>query len=429
MGVVALLASIFAACGTGGAEPVPADAPTPMATPGLGPPRPEVARLLDHVRAISTEIGARPAGSPAYDAAAAYARDQLESWGYDVEMQPVTASRAQSMRLPEVRTLTPQRMTLPALTFSGAGPGDVTGPLVDAGAGLPGDFGPAAEGAVVLVQRGDVFFVEMARNATDAGALALLVANKEEGLFRGEIDPPSGLPVVAIDQAEGEALRALLATGPIEMSVAIRETVSTTNVIARPPGGVCRTLSGGHLDSVPWSAGAGDNASGSAVVLELARATAAAGLSGHCFALFAAEEIGLVGSRSFVSNLGLEEREELALYLNFDVAAGDGQPAAVASPELLELIQFVAGLADIDVEVRVLKEEPPRLASDHLSFIEEGLLAVMLTNPDFDEIHVPEDTFENLEPGAIEPIAELGFALLLDFGDGAPGAALPTALP
>lgn len=78
-------------------------------------------------------------------------------------------------------------------------------------------FSNAAEvaGQIALVDRGTCFFVDKARNAQNAGAIAVVVANQEPcGL------PPMGgddanirIPAVGISRADGEAIRALLAAG------------------------------------------------------------------------------------------------------------------------------------------------------------------------------------------------------------------------
>ncbi len=304
-----------------------------------------------------------------------------------------------------------------AIVFRGAAPGAVSARLVDAGTGREEEFPPDAAGAIVLIQRQDVFFADMARRALDVGAVAAVVANREPGLFQGILDPPSELPIIAIDQADGEALRELLAAGPVEVGVRIEEPrqVTAHNIIARPVASTCRTLSGGHYDSVPWAAGANDNASGSAMVLELARAVAAAGLSGHCFGLFGAEEVGLLGSAFFVSELSEKERDELEAVFNYDVVAGDARPLVMGSAELLDRAETLAEQAGLDVR---RSNRPQDIASDHRSFLDAGIPALMLTSPDFDRIHTAGDTLANLEPTSLETIAALGFALLQEAGQG-----------
>jgi len=382
----------------------------------LGPSQPEAARVLEHIRALSVEIGIRPAGSPEEQEAIDYAREQFESWGYDVEVQTFTAAGPDILRLTTVDVEQPEQRHLAAIGFRGGGTGDVSGRLVDAGTGREEEFPPDAAGAIVLIQRQDVLFVDMAQRAQQAGAVAAVVANKEPGLFRGEIDLPTELPVVAISQEDGQALQALLAAGPVEVSLSVKAEVTAHNVIARPEGSACRTLSGGHFDSVPWAAGATDNASGSALVLELARAAAAAHLSGNCFILFAAEEIGLEGSEYFVSQLSVAEHAALQAVFNYDVVGGNAQPLLVGSAELMDRARVLAEGLGVSVQT---SNETRDIGSDHLSFLDANIPALMLTTPDFERIHTPDDTFANLEPTFLGEVAELAFALLREVA-GAP---------
>jgi aminopeptidase YwaD len=289
----------------------------------------------------------------------------------------------------------------------------VTARLVDAGAGHVGDFPADASGAVVLIQRDDVTHSDMARRAEAAGAVAVIVANREPGRFLGFVDPPTALPMAGVDQAEGEALRASLAQDPVEVTVTVEPThdVTSRNIIARPPGEPCRTLSGGHYDSVPWAAGAIDNASGAATVLELARAAASAGLSSHCFALFGSEEIGLNGSAFLVSQLAEAERAALTSMYNYDGTSGGETLELVGTDELIELALLVANARGISAQ---RSELPEGANSDHASFIEAGIPALLFTSNDFALIHTQADNFANLEPGVLEQVARLGFALLQD---------------
>jgi PA domain-containing protein len=73
----------------------------------------------------------------------------------------------------------------------------------------PFPAGSSAAGNIVLVNRGTCTFVQKARNAQNAGALALLIANNTVGLANpAGVDPLVFIPVVGIRQALGTALRA-----------------------------------------------------------------------------------------------------------------------------------------------------------------------------------------------------------------------------
>jgi aminopeptidase YwaD len=421
-----LLSLLAASCGDGGGPPEPAS-PTPNATSAAtappavsptgdrGPPRPDVERIVEHVRVLSDEIGIRPAGTDGYTAAVDYTRAQLESYGYDVEVQEFTAQHPPSLRRSWVTVETPERREIPAAVFTNIVPsGSTSGRLVDAGRGREGEFPADAAGAIVLIQRDDVRFQDMAERALAAGANGAIVVNSEPELFRGDLADPVDLPMVSISLTDGDALRSLLAQGPVELGMNIVDESLTQNVIARPPGGVCRTLSGGHLDSVPWAQGANDNASGSGTVLELARAAMVAGRDGHCFALWGGEELGLDGSAYFTMTMTEDERNALEAYFNYDVTAGETAPQAVGVPDLVDTVENVSATLGIAVGTDTRVEEVP---SDHQSFIDIEIPALVLTSPDYSLIHTPDDTFVNLRRGSLDPIAQLGFELLASFED------------
>jgi len=79
---------------------------------------------------------------------------------------------------------------------------------------------------------------------------------------------------------------------------------------------------GAHSDSVAAGPGINDNGSGSAALLELAVRLAHYSITSRVrFAWWTAEEMGLVGSRYWVSRSSDEELDKVRLYLNFDMIA------------------------------------------------------------------------------------------------------------
>ncbi|MFJ1973058.1 M28 family metallopeptidase [Streptomyces sp. NPDC087903] len=96
------------------------------------------------------------------------------------------------------------------------------------------------------------------------------------------------------------------------------------NLIADWPGGDTNqvVMTGSHLDSVTAGPGINDNGSGSAAILETALTVARTAYhpTKHLrFAWWGAEELGMVGSRYYVSNLSTANRAKISGYLNFDM--------------------------------------------------------------------------------------------------------------
>jgi aminopeptidase S len=100
----------------------------------------------------------------------------------------------------------------------------------------------------------------------------------------------------------------------------VSEQRETRNVLAESPGtsaGERVAMAGAHLDSVEEGPGINDNASGVAALLETARVSA--DRPGLRLGFWAAEELGLYGSRHYVEGLDRSERREVAAYVNLDM--------------------------------------------------------------------------------------------------------------
>jgi len=98
------------------------------------------------------------------------------------------------------------------------------------------------------------------------------------------------------------------------------------NVIAVKPGrGPVTVIVGAHYDSVSRGKGAGDNASGVGVLLEVASLVKEIPTYATIkFVAWGAEEAGLRGSRYYVQQMSEEERASTVAYINMDmVAIGD----------------------------------------------------------------------------------------------------------
>jgi aminopeptidase Y len=101
-----------------------------------------------------------------------------------------------------------------------------------------------------------------------------------------------------------------------------RGIATTYNVLAESRDGDPNNviMVGAHLDSVNAGPGINDNGSGSAAILETARMMGKVKPRNKVrFALWGAEESGLIGSIYYVNNLPNEERLRIGLYLNFDM--------------------------------------------------------------------------------------------------------------
>ncbi|MGH3343624.1 MAG: M28 family metallopeptidase [Carbonactinosporaceae bacterium] len=182
---------------------------------------------------------------------------------------------------------------------------------------------------------------------------------------------------------------------------------NTLNVIAEPRGfDVTRPhlVIGAHLDTVPQAPGAEDNASGVAVLLELARLAAAAPPRlPVVFVAFGAEEPRgpgdddhHFGSRAYVAGLGERARAALVGMVSLDrVGVGEAVPVCTggrASPRLADALLARAerlGIPAVRCDNR---------SSDHWSFERAGLTAARLGATPYAAYHSSRD-----RPGVVEP--------------------------
>ena len=362
-----------------------------------------------HVAALAREP--RVAGTPAELRAVEYLEAQLASFGYDVERMPFTF-QDDPFRVGEVRV---RGAALEALTMSGSPGGSVEAPAVFVG--LADDAGIAGRdltGRIAVAERGGLTFAAKYQNVAAAGAIGLVVVNNQPGPFSGNLTLSARFPVVSVAQEAGAALlEAARAGEPVTLTAPPASGGTRAyNVIARPPGtAACAVIVGGHFDTVPGAPGANDNASGTANVLELARAFAVGGpRPGLCFALFGAEESGLHGSRALVERLRAENA--LPRYMvNLDVT-GIGQRIEVigdtsAAARAIDLAR-AAGLDAVPSRL------PPNSGSDHMSFADAGVEVVFFTSGDFSTIHSPRDVVEAIDRAILDAIGDAAYLLVAD---------------
>ena len=380
-------------------------------------------RPYDHDFALSiahhlaTEIGPRPAGQPAETQAADYLASTFRQLGYDAQIIPF--SRAP--RSPWLaRFGTGTQRPVAGLLAEGAASAPASGPLILIdGIGTPGQIAAAdPEGAILVVDRGQITFGRKALNAQAAGAAGLIVVNHENRPVIALIEETGiAIPVVVVpssarqDLAPAAGRNADLAPQPAGDPSAQRSAVDSANVLAAWPGGDCRILIGAHYDSVPIAPGGNDNASGTAALAALARAFAETAAAPHlCFAAFGAEELGLLGSHALVDQLRQDDRlAQIAAMINLDAIGGGDRPIQlIGSGSLAAIAAHLAGQLGIAVQDSSAAASP---ASDHLPFEQRGIpvLAFFAPNP---IIHVPTDTYENLDSALMNDIARLAHAAI-----------------
>lgn len=297
--------------------------------------------------------------------------------------------------------------------MGGSPTGVADGEIVLAGIGQASEFPPDTSGNIALIERGELTFAQKALHAQEAGAAAAIIYNNQDGPFIGRLDANLSIPVVSMPSADGRSLASLVGDEPVSARLSVEaETAQgqSRNVIGEPPSGECRIIIGGHYDSVANGPGANDNGSGTAVVMEIARAMAADGeFDNVCFVLFGAEEIGLIGSNYYVSQLSSESRSLIEAMLNFDMLGVGPNWPLVGSGSVLETAANEADALGLDY---ILASIPANVGSDHAPFGAIGIPVAFFNcfcDPNY---HTSQDAAEFVEPERLQEAGDLGLATI-----------------
>ena len=153
--------------------------------------------------------------------------------------------------------------------------------------------------------------------------------------------------------------------------------------------------------------GADDNASGVAVLLEVARVLAASGAGRRSIVVvaFTGEEAGLIGSRHYVEHPVLP-RDGIRAIVNIDAVGrlGSGQIGVLGAgtatewPHVFRGIGFVTG-----TQTQLVQEALP--ASDQASFATAGIPGVQLFTPPHADYHRPTDTADKIDIAGLVKVA------------------------
>jgi len=315
---------------------------------------------------------------------------------------------------------------------------DLEAAIVDVGHGRAADFaGRAADlrGAIALCdeevppgERNPHRSERLAAAAAHGAGALLILSAASGGLARTGVCHPRLAPIASLGIAreDGLRLRRLLAGGKTpRLSISMRNQVSSgqgRNILAEIPGrepDAGLVLAGGHLDSWDLAQGATDNGLGAAIVLEMAGVlaslpTEARPRASLRFALWTAEEIGLLGSGAYVAARQAELPRHRAV-MNFDMT---GSPYGYWLPGLGGPGSMLPRLADQLAPLGMGRRVDHRagLHSDHQPFMLAGVPVVGLLGelgPDGARYyHSLGDTFEKVDLAGFCRAAAVGAATM-----------------
>jgi hypothetical protein len=399
----------------------------------------------NYIASLFAEDGLKPAGD---------GNGYSQSFPMTVEEQASVPSLVLSGPAGEQQTLKLRDDYRPI--FGGlAGAGDVSG---------PGLFVPADADLSKLSLSGKVLFVlgrgsihDIVSTARDAGALAVVVPTGEQPILKSEGSPPDtgAIPLAEVSQSGAAAMLAgsghtreelnaatqagqPLSAFPLAWTIHYRlelktpEHIEAHNVLAVLPGTSSdRTVVvGAHFEEIgPDPDGvifpaANDNASGVAVLLELASVLHRLHAQPRATIVFAAwsgHEEGLYGSRYYVDH-PVRPLDQTQLYINLDtvgqgsgntvdVFANDGSAAELTSKAEQDLRS--GGLTNLASAVHSIRKAAGD--SDDITFSRAGTPNVALSWTglfDGTKIHTPDDTAASVDPANLGITGGVAAAIL-----------------
>lgn len=380
---------------------------------------------VNNIYASLKELSLEPrvAGTKSELQAATFITAQLKMAGYEVEVQPFDFERYIKPKFHEL-VVEGYDGTLSPSPFQYSVDGHAIGQLIDAGYGLKADYKKLnVKGKIVLVAVKDTAFYELVLLAADSGAEGIILYFPDEleidNWSLGDEHFDDFIPALALNYKEGTKLLNLIKTSSTinaEVKIggaSIQKAVSQNLIATKQPATKVDdeiVLIGAHYDSVAEAPGASDNASGTAVVIELARLFKTMPTNKEIrFLFFGAEEEGLRGSEKYVSTMSPSEVKRSAAMFNLDMVgsayAGD------LSIQTMDGSDNTATKAASKAN-ETLFGDPIETdfgdRSDHVPFHDAGIdAALFIYDPVEEWYHTPEDTIEKLSKERLQNVAKI----------------------
>ncbi len=357
-----------------------------------------------------TSIAPRFAGTQAEAVAASYIMNEFQSYGLEAWIENFTIENSYVVEENWLRVTSPEQFDLtfiPAV-YSPSTDNIITGQLMRV-TEKPENLEQLRE-RVILVERN--ILVEgnnFLRTLVGLPPLAVLTYFENWPPYSEIWSDPPGAPLFWISGEDAQRLIELLEQDKVEVELRLSariERSTSRNVVAKLPGENEEIIIvGAHHDSV-LTPGTVDDASGVAVVLEMARVLSMEDLPRTIlFTTFGSEELGLLGSTAFVRE---HVDNKIIAAVVFDVIApgpenglrvGLKGSREIATTEWLD--NYAQELAEnLDFYVQLEYAQDVGGYSDYASFTREGIPGtwVYWVNPQYGEILWPTHTLaDNLD--------------------------------
>jgi len=222
----------------------------------------------------------------------------------------------------------------------------------------------------------------------------------------------------------------LLTKAVVEVNAKYEKNAKTMNVVGIIEGSDPKlknefVIVGAHLDHVGSQAGllfpgANDNASGSAGVLEIAKAFVKGRLQPKrsvVFVLFASEEQGLNGAKHFVESWK-HGYDKITAMLNLD-CVGYGDSIQVGNGKSAPKLWGIANQIDKTNFKYMVDKTWNGGGADATPFHEKGIPCLyFVTTNSYDHLHLPSDKVETLNPTLYETLVKIAYLIAHEVANG-----------
>jgi aminopeptidase YwaD len=384
-------------------------------------------RAFEYVKKLAVDIGSRPSGTDAERRSADWILSELERLGLDSRIEEFEAYTG-SVKAKKLEALEPYKAEIPCevMPLSGStGAKGVIGDLL---------YLDSYDEEYITHEVSGKIIITSGMPANRDRAFAQLKRYKPAGMIIIESTPGAmaknlwgsptfrkkyvDIPMVRVTFEDGVKLVKSGAKSMRLKAVNEEKTIRTQNVVAEIKGTLRPEeiiVVGGHYDTVLEVSGAGDNAGGTAIMLELARVFKARGTKRTMrFVAWGCEELGLLGSREYAKRL--REASEVAkkaneeanteldytvLCLNLDVHGGligTNSAKILGPPELTSAVRLLSKEKGV-----VFKVSEEVYSSDGTSLSAVGVPSVSLSRetPTNLLMHTREDEEKWLSPDAL----------------------------
>jgi aminopeptidase YwaD len=390
------------------------------------------AKVMKHLERLCVEIGPRPVGSKANQAAASYIQSVFETCGLEVEVQEFACPTWE--HVDTHLELDGERLVAAANAFSPSC--DVAAPTVA--------IGTVAELEVAeLAGRIGVMYGDLTKGTGLSAKSAFYFPERDQTILR-LLEEKRPVALITI-HSKANCLERLIrdwefpipsATVPAEVGLTLlrdndralrlriesrQSTGPFCNVVARKAGaGQERIVLCAHFDTVMDAPGAIDNGSGVAVLLTLAESFSNRDLPlGLEWIALNGEENGGLGDVEYLRR-GEGELEQILAVINVD---GVGQQVGANS------ITAMSGSQAFHDQIRKVHKRYPGVVwvdpwyeSDHTAFLRQGVPSVPISSVGVaNVVHLPTDTVEWISPAKLSEVVSLVTEVVEDLQDKSPG--------